>query len=79
MLITTEDAYDVISKHYHHTTEIQSMMLEEALNSVPEAGIDDIIEYCRKYGMALLSLEMWEAVKEKLNDNTENSVGNNNS
>ena len=39
--IKREDAYTVLTKYYHHTTDTQHEALKEALQRVPDADVEE--------------------------------------
>lgn len=49
-LIDIDEAYKVLTDYYHHRTEIQHKALKEAIERVPIADIDAIIESHERTG-----------------------------
>ena len=41
--IRREDAYTTLTDYYHHSTKIQHMALEEALDRVPTADVRPVV------------------------------------
>lgn len=44
-LIDAQDTFNVLSDYYHHSTHVQHLALQEALNKVPTAQPEEVIPH----------------------------------